>query len=116
MPRTTRVVAPLVRGGGGAFVRTESHGSRRGPGLGDQLAGGGQTIPTNHNAGSSADSGALRPRGVLGPLHVRGQSSPDPMVISILSFPKGRLGASRNLRSCHIGAGAGGGGGMMFHE
>ena len=31
-----------------------------------------------------------------------------PCPVWTLSFPKGRLGASRNLQSCHVGAGRGG--------
>ena len=37
-------------------------------------------MPTNYNGGSSADSGVFRPGGMLGPLIVRNQSSPDPLV------------------------------------
>ena len=58
----------------------ESHKSRRGPGLGDQLAGGPHGLPNNHNGGSPADSGVLQPGCMLGSLNVRDQSSPDPMV------------------------------------
>ena len=58
----------------------ESRGSRRGPGLGDQLAGGPQELPNNHSGGSPADPGVLRPGGTLGPLNVRDESSPDPVV------------------------------------
>ena len=58
----------------------ESRGSRRGPGLGDHLAGGPQGPPNNHNGGSPADPGVLRPDGMLGPRTVRDQSPPGTVV------------------------------------
>ena len=59
---------------------TEPRGSRRGPGLGDQLAGGPRGPPNNHNGGSPADPSVLWLGGVLGPRDVRDQSPPDPVV------------------------------------
>ena len=58
----------------------ESRRSRRGPGLGDHLARGPQRPPNNHNGGSPADPGVLRPGGMLGPRNVRDQSRPGPVV------------------------------------
>ena len=57
-----------------------TRGARRGPGLSDRLAGGPQGPPNNHNSGSPADPGVLRPGGMLGPRNVRDQSPPSPVV------------------------------------
>ena len=57
-----------------------SRGARRGPGLGDRLAGGPRGLPNNHNGGSPADPGVLLPGGMLGPWNVCDQSPPGPVV------------------------------------
>ena len=60
--------------------RAAFHGSRRGQGLGDQLAWGPRRVPNNQNGISSASRGDPRPGGMLDPFHVCGRPSPDPMV------------------------------------